>query len=47
MNYEIELTDDADADIERHKKSGDKVLLRKIDKLFDENNTFPVYMLLK
>ena len=36
MNYEIELTDDADADIERHKKSGDKVLLRKIDKLFYE-----------
>ena len=36
MIYEIELTDDADADIKTHKKSGDKTILRKINKLFDE-----------
>ena len=36
MIYEIELTDDADADIKKHKKSGDKTILRKINKIFDE-----------
>ena len=41
MNYELELTDDADADIKKHKKSGDKIILRKIDKLFDELRNNP------
>jgi len=30
MSYSIELTDDAIADIERHKKSGDKKVLSKL-----------------
>lgn len=30
MIYEIELSEDALADIEKHKKSGDKKLLQKI-----------------
>ena len=36
MSYEIEYTDDAFDDIERHKKAGDKKILTKIDKLLDE-----------
>jgi len=36
MSYELELTDEANSDIEKHKKSGDKKLLIKIDKLFNE-----------
>jgi toxin YoeB len=36
MSYELELTDIAFSDIEKHKKSGDKKLLVKIDKLFNE-----------
>ena len=36
MSYEIELTPEAEIDIEKHKKSGDKKVLLKIDKLFDE-----------
>ncbi len=41
MNYEIELTDEANSDIERHKKSGDKRILIKIDKLFNELRKHP------
>ena len=33
MIYSIELTFDAEQDIERYKKSGDKKILIKIDKL--------------
>ncbi len=33
MNYSIELTLDAENDIEKLKKSGDKKVLIKIDKL--------------
>lgn len=36
MSYSIELTNEAVADIEKHKKSGDKKVLIKIDKLLDE-----------
>lgn len=36
MSYDLELTDEANSDIEKHKKSGDKKLLTKIDKLFNE-----------
>jgi toxin YoeB len=36
MSYEIEITFEAEKDIERHKKSGNKKILLKIDKLFDE-----------
>lgn len=36
MIYEIELSEDALADIEKHKKSGDKKLLQKIDTLLNE-----------
>lgn len=41
MSYEIEITDEANADIEKHKKSGDKKLLLKIDKLLDELREHP------
>ncbi|WP_281227435.1 Txe/YoeB family addiction module toxin [Flavobacterium aquiphilum] len=42
MSYSIELTDDAIADIERHKKSGDKKVLIKIDKLLNELRKHPM-----
>ena len=35
MIYSIELTFDAEQDIERYKKSGDKKVLIKIDKLLN------------
>ena len=41
MSYLLELTELAYADIEKHKKSGDKKLLNKIDKLFDELREHP------
>ncbi|MEX1189471.1 MAG: Txe/YoeB family addiction module toxin [Bacteroidia bacterium] len=41
MNYELELTDVACSDIEKHKNSGDKKLLIKIDKLFNELREHP------
>jgi toxin YoeB len=41
MSYELELTDIAFSDIEKHKKSGDKKLLVKIDKLFNELRKHP------
>ncbi len=36
MSFEIEYTDEAFSDIEKHKKSGDKKILLKIDKLLNE-----------
>lgn len=36
MSYTIELTVDSIKDIEKFKKSGDKKVLIKIDKLLDE-----------
>lgn len=36
MSYEIVYTDIALADIKKHKKSGDKKILLKIDKLLNE-----------
>jgi len=36
MKYTIELTKTALSDIEKHKKSGDKKTLRKIDELLNE-----------
>jgi toxin YoeB len=41
MNYAIELTLDAVNDIEKLKKSGDKKVLQKIDKLLDELREHP------
>lgn len=41
MSFEIELTDEASSDVDKHKKSGDKKVLIKIDKLFDELRTHP------
>ena len=41
MSYSIELTEEAIADIEKHKKSGDKKVLLKIDKLLDELREHP------
>lgn len=41
MSYSIELTDDAITDIEKHKKSGDKKILVKIDKLLTELREHP------
>jgi toxin YoeB len=43
MTYEIELTLDAISDIERHKKSGDKKVLIKIDKLLNELREHPTF----
>jgi toxin YoeB len=42
MSYDIELTPEAEKDIEKHKKSGDKKILVKIDKLFDELRAHPM-----
>lgn len=36
MSFSIELTPESEADIEKHKKSGDKKVLIKIDKLLNE-----------
>ena len=41
MNFSIELTLEALADIENHKKSGDKKILLKIDKLLNELREHP------
>ena len=41
MSYTIELTIDAIKDIEKIKKSGDKKVLLKIDKLLDELREHP------
>lgn len=41
MSYTIELTDEAISDIEKHKKSGDKKVLIKINKLLDELREHP------
>lgn len=42
MSYIIELTPDAILDIEMHKKSNDKKILIKIDKLLDELREHPM-----
>jgi toxin YoeB len=36
MSYTLEFTETALADIEKHKKSGDKAVLKKIEKLLNE-----------
>ena len=36
MSYTLEFSEIALADIKKHKKSGDKVVLKKIEKLFIE-----------
>ena len=36
MRYTLEFTETALADIEKHKKSGDKAVLKKIEKLLNE-----------
>jgi len=36
MSYTLEFTETALADIENHKKSGDKAVLKKIEKLLNE-----------
>jgi toxin YoeB len=41
MSYSIELTNHAEKDIEKFIKSGDKKVLIKIDKLFDELGEHP------
>ncbi|SEK76556.1 Txe/YoeB family addiction module toxin [Parapedobacter koreensis] len=43
MSYSIELTPDAESDIEKHKKSGDKKILLKIDKLLNELRDHPTF----
>jgi toxin YoeB len=42
MSYIIELTEEAIEDIEKHKKSGDKKILIKIDKLLNELREHPL-----
>ena len=41
MIYSIELTEEAFLEIEKHKKSGDKKVLTKIDKLLTELREHP------
>lgn len=41
MRYEIFVTPEAEEDIRRHIRSGDKSILEKIDKLFDELREHP------
>ena len=36
MKYTLEFTKVALADIDKHKKSGDRTVLKKLDKLFNE-----------
>ena len=43
MSYSIELTLEAEADIEKHKKTGDKKTLIKINKLLDELRETPTF----
>jgi toxin YoeB len=42
MSYTIELTKEAIENIEKHKKSGDKKILIKIDKLLNELREHPL-----
>jgi len=41
MNYEIEYTPEAESDIKKHIKSGNKKVLTKIDSLLDELRKHP------
>jgi toxin YoeB len=41
MTYQIELTPEAENDIEKHKKNGDSKILKKINKLFNELREHP------
>ena len=41
MKYTLEFTKIALSDIEKHKKSGDKSILKKLDKLLNELMTDP------
>jgi toxin YoeB len=41
MSYSIELTDEAISDIAKHKRTGDKKILIKIDKLLNELRLHP------
>jgi toxin YoeB len=41
MSYSIELTEEAISDIENFKKAGNKIILRKIDKLLNELKDHP------
>lgn len=42
MNYKLELTKVALEDIEKHKKSGNKALLKKLEKLLVELTKHPL-----
>ncbi len=41
MSYVVVLTPEAELDIERHKKAGDRKILAKIDRLLDELREHP------
>ena len=41
MSFEIEYTSEAETDIEKHKKSGDKNVLLKINELLNELREHP------
>jgi toxin YoeB len=41
MKYTLEFTESALTDIEKHKKSGDKAVLKKIEKLLNELMEYP------
>ena len=42
MSYILEFSETALSDIEKHKKSGDKAVLRKIEKLLNELMEHPI-----
>lgn len=39
--YKIEVTEQADKDLQKHKKSGNKSVLKKIDKIYNELKLHP------
>lgn len=41
MSYTLEFSDDALEDIEKHKKSGDQAVLKKLQKLLNELREHP------
>ena len=43
MKYKLEYLPKAEEDILKHKKAGDKIILKKIDRLLDEIEIHPTY----
>ena len=43
MKYKLEYLPKAEEDILKHKKAGDKIVLKQIDRLLDEIEVHPTY----